>query len=598
MWYRETRPNRAGRAADICAPPASTKSVMDDLKPTSSQTPGDPPHGEVAPPPRPSPFGAEPVEIAPVDDAAPPMTPSYQTAVSDPIIDVPIEPIADALPGDAAPTPLVPLKEPVATPPRKTVTVAPESTVAAVPTASAPRTGSFTLWMLIWLIAWGGVMALTFRRAANPQFDRSTSMYRDAARNLLQNGLVPIHGGMYLTVGNVHENFYGGRPPLTAWIVSGWMKLLGDGDMIVRTLPLAFTALNLLLLYSLVRRVFGAPAALATAVICSLLPMTAYYARVVSPEPFELTFLLGASLGYQGWARLGSKFGFLFLCLCVILGCWTDWPMYAFVGFLAVAHFFRSRDLLAPLPAAGPDAGEDEVRLPGRPLVSSLVLIVLPMAMFALFLVYLHRNHAGFAQLKERAIDHVAEHDGASARVLVSCGYQELFGKFRHWEALRAWLIDLFTAPALLLAVMGLICWHRWSRRLSLASGEAARRAAFRIVLCLILMQLAYTLAFPHGAQTQEAWQYYLIVPVAVLSACLCTWLTVAGGIGRRFACGLMDRAAWSVAALIPLLAIAPFCYRVQGYVPAIAAATQPTTQPTVPATQAATTAPATKPAP
>jgi 4-amino-4-deoxy-L-arabinose transferase-like glycosyltransferase len=570
-----------------------TKSVMDDPKPTSSQTPDDPPHRE-EPPARPSPFGSEPVEIAPVDDVTP--EPAYEVATSTPAANVPLEPITDGLPGDAAPTPLVPLKEPVVTPRRSAVVEpAPPTVSAAVPSAAAPRTGSFTLWMLIWLIAWSGVMALTFRRAANPQFDRSTAMYRNAARNLVQNGLLPIHGGMYLTAGNVHENFYVGRPPMTAWILAGWLKLFGDNDMIVRALPLAVTALNLLLLYALVRRVFGAPAALATAVICSLLPMTAYYARVVSPEPFELTFLLGAALGYLSWARSGSRFGFLFLCLCLILGCWTDWPMYAFVGFLAVAHFFRRRDLLTPLPAAT-DAAENETRPPGRPLVASLVLIVLPMAMFALFLVYLKLNNAGFAQLKGRAVEHVAEHDGASARVWLSCGYQELFNTFKHPRQLRAWLIDLFTAPALLLAALGLIFWPKWSRRLSLASGEAARRAAFRILLCLVLMQLTYTLAFPHAAQTQESWQYYLIVPVAVLSACLCTWLTVAGGTGRRFACGLLDRAAWSVAALIPLLAIEPFCDRVHGYIPASAAATLPTTQPAT--TAATTTAPATKPAP
>ncbi|MDB5321024.1 MAG: dolichyl-phosphate-mannose-protein mannosyltransferase [Phycisphaerales bacterium] len=567
---------------------------MDDPKPTSSQTPDDPPHRE-EPPARPSPFGSEPVEIAPVDDVTP--EPAYEVAASTPAANVPLEPITDGLPGDAAPTPLVPLKEPVVMPRRSAVVEsAPPTGSAAVPSAPAPRTGSFTLWMLIWLIAWSGFTALTFRRAANPQFDRSTAMFRDAARNLVQNGLLPIHGGMYVTAGNVHDNFYPGRPPLTAWILAGWMKLLGDNDMIVRALPLAFTALNLLLLYALVRRVFGAPAALATAVICSLLPMTAYYARVVSPEPFELTFLLGAALGYLSWARSGSRFGFLFLCLCVILGCWTDWPMYAFAGFLAVAHFFRRRDLLTPLPAAT-DAAENETRPPGRPLVASLVLIVLPMAMFALFLVYLKLNNAGFGQLKGRAIEHVAEHDGASARVWFSCGYQELFNTFKHPRQLRAWLIDLFTAPALLLAVLGMIFWPKWSRRLSLASGEAARRAAFRILLCLLLMQLAYTLAFPHAAQTQESWQYYLIVPVAVLSACLCTWLTVAGGIGRRFACGLLDRAAWSVAALIPLLAIEPFCDRVHGDATATAAAAQPTTQSAVPAT-ATTTAPATKPAP
>jgi len=50
--------------------------------------------------------------------------------------------------------------------------------------------------------------------------------------------------------------------------------------------------------------------------------------------------------------------------------------MYAFTGFLAVAHFLRRRDLLAPLPAA-PDAEGDEDLTPGRPLVASLFLIIL-----------------------------------------------------------------------------------------------------------------------------------------------------------------------------------------------------------------------------
>jgi hypothetical protein len=561
---------------------------MDEPKPIPSETPDEPqpPARQEETAAQGSPFGSTPVEIAPVDVPAAepfPAPPEYDVAA----------PPADALPGDAAPTPLIPLNEPVAI--RRPVASAPQVTMeAAVPTAPPPRTGSFTLWMLIWVVAWGGIMALTLRCPTNLQFDRSTSMYAIAARNLSHIGLWPIHGGMYLTAGNVHDNVYGGRPPLTAWILSGWMKLAGEHEMAIRALPVLFTALNLLLLYTLVRRVFGAPAALAAAVITSLMPMTAYYARVVSPEPFELTFLLGAALGYLGWARSGSKFGFVMLCLCVILGCWTDWPMYAFSGFLAVAHFLRRRDLLARLPAA-PDAEGDEDLTPARPLVASLFLIILPMAMFALFLVYLKMNNAGFADLKGRAVEHVAEHDGGGAAA------RAWFDTIKHPGQLQSWFIDLFTAPALVLAVLGMIFWNKWSRRLSLASGEAARRAAFRILLSLVLMQLTYTLAFPHAAQTRESWQYYLIVPVAVLAASLCVWLTLAGGTGRRFACGLLDRAAWSVAALIPLLAMRPFVDRVHGSVPVVPAVTLPSTQASERAavtTLPASTLPSTKPAP
>jgi hypothetical protein len=264
--------------------------------------------------------------------------------------------------------------------------------------------------------------------------------------------------------------------------------------------------------------------------------------------------MLAASLGYLGWARSGSKFGFVFMTVCVILGCWTDWPMYIFTGFLAVAHFFRRRDLLTPLPRETGSA-EGEESMPGFPVLSSLFLIVLPMAIFALFLVYLTLNHSGFGELRDRADERMS---GGLAKLLEQ--FKDPAGKNGH-DFVHGF-VSLFTPPALLLAALGVVFWAQWSRRLSLAGGEAGRRAAFRIMLCMVLMQLVYTLAFPEGAIKHEFWQYYLAAPVAVLTAAFCTWLTVVGGIGRRFSLGLLDRAGWAVAASIPFLAIGPIFYR------------------------------------
>jgi hypothetical protein len=258
--------------------------------------------------------------------------------------------------------------------------------------------------------------------------------------------------------------------------------------------------------------------------------------------------MLGAALGYLGWARSESKFGFLFMTLCIILGCWTDWPMYIFTGFLAVTHLFRRRDLLTPLPRQT-EAGETEEATPGLPILSSLFLIVLPMAIFAIFLIYLKLNDSGFQQLRDRAKDRM------------NGGYAQLLTHIKHP---KDWILGLFTPPALFLAALGLIFWTQWSRRLSLASGEAGRRAAFRIILCIILTQCLYTLAFPQGAVVHEFWQYYFTVPIAILAAAFCTWLTVVGGTGRKFSLGLYDRAGWAVAAAIPFLAIGPVLYRLE----------------------------------
>jgi 4-amino-4-deoxy-L-arabinose transferase-like glycosyltransferase len=504
-----------------------------------------------------APFSSQPVREPPEYEAA--------SVVASPVArfgepEGRIEPPAPRvhLPGDAA-AELIPLREltPAIVGDEPIVDVIHEparragADVAAAAAVAPPRQGAFTLWAVVWIAAWAGGMWLLLDHRFERAFDWNTSYFSIAARNLVREGFVASHGGVYLAAGDFKdhrgESFYAGHPPLTAWLVYGWMRAFGDGERAVRSLPLAFTALNLLLLYALVRRVFGAAAALASVVVCSLLPMTAYYAQVVNMEPFVLTFMLGGALGYLGWARSGSKAGFLLLVVCVILGCWADWPMYVFTGLLAAMHFLRRRDGLV---VATPEGGQTVERA-GRPVASSLFLLVLPVVVFGAFYAWVKWNGADLSDLTDRAKDR-------------SGRYSLLLERLTHPKQLKEWFLDLFTPAALGLAVLGAVFWRRWTRRLSLASGEAGRRAAFRVVLAMVLTQLIYTLAFPQGAWTHEFWQYYLAAPVAVLAGGLLTWLTVAGGTGRRFHWGLADRAAWAVAALIPLMAAGPVVYRMK----------------------------------
>jgi 4-amino-4-deoxy-L-arabinose transferase-like glycosyltransferase len=552
-------------------PPGGEDEIIDVTPELAPADPSAPLPIDRAPYPEPHPtptFASEPIVIDPVVET----TPANTIADTDadvtrgdalplrPDEDEQTPPPADALPGDAAPNELIPLKDDAAAPPHPALVRDPQS-----PTAPGPRGGSFALGMLAWLVVWAGLMALTLNHRFDRKFDWNTSYFSICARNLLTDGFVASNGGLYLTAGDFkgERQFYAGHPPLTAWLLAGWMRAFGQDEFAIRALPLTFTALNLLLLYTLVRRAFGAPAALATAILCSLLPMTAYYGQVVNMEPFVLTFMLGAANGYLGWARSGSKLGFLLLCLCVVLGCWTDWPMYVFTGLLAVSHFFRRRDLVM--------LGRGE-ETPGRPIFSTLVLLALPVILFGLFLVYLNRNGADYTWLTDRAKHRMTDGGGSGGPSSVG-GYRLLLGRVTKPGELLEWFVSLFTPAALMLAGLGLLTWRTWSRRLSIASGEAARRAAFRLLVCLILTQVVYTLAFPGGAVVHEFWQYYLTVPVGLLAAGFCTWLTVAGGVGdggggRSFRHGFFDRTAWAVAALIPLLAVGPIAYRMNAKVP------------------------------
>jgi hypothetical protein len=534
-------------------------------------------------------FASEPIEITPVDYVPPAEMPASEDARDAETSQA----YPDALPGDAAAEPIEAARaveaaapamlaapvvetkpEPLPVAPKTTTRTTPNAVIIrptaaeAMAAADAPRRPNFGLWALIWVVAWGGAMALTLNHRFDRRFDWNTSYFSIAARNLVREGFVKLHGGMYLNAGDfaiargtdegVKGAFYAGHPPLTAWALAGWMQAFGQSDFAIRALPLAVTMLNLLLLYALVRRVFGGGAALASVVICSLLPMTAYYAQIVNMEPFVMTFLLAGSIGYVAWARSGSTFGFLLLVLCVIGGCWTDWPMYLFVGFLAVAHLFKRRDEIPPAKAG------DEPTKAARPWFGSLFLIVLALGVFTAFMVYLKMNDVAFDRLWARGADRMTAEATPGTAATWRGAFEGMGRRFKGFQAFSDWFAGLFTLPALFLAVVGAGLWVTWSRRLAVAGGEAGRRAAFRVLACLTLMQLAYTLAFPQGAAAHEFWHYYLVVPVAVLAAGLCAWLTVAGGANRSVLAGLIDRAAWAVVALIPIAAAGPFLYRIQ----------------------------------
>ena len=66
--------------------------------------------------------------------------------------------------------------------------------------------------------------------------------------------------------------------------------------------------------------------------------MTAYFSQIINMEPFGMTAILGASLAYCRVCHR-QKFGWPLLLGCIVLGCWMDWPMFIFAGFLAAAHF-------------------------------------------------------------------------------------------------------------------------------------------------------------------------------------------------------------------------------------------------------------------
>lgn len=570
-----TRPVPPGEPAEDTGAKPGEEQVTGE--PTPAETPGPIPvetggsspfFSEVPPPLVDAPADPEPAPAAedqPPNDAP---APEYALSGEAPAVaaDAPAETPADNLPGDGANYPNATIIRPPAPPapaarPRRTI---------------SPRSGFFAVLAIAWLAGWGGTMWRVLDHQFDRSFDWNTSYFSVAARNLVREGFVEMRGGVYITAGEgfgTTREFYAGHPPMTAWLLSGWMKIFGTEDRAIRSMPLAFTALSLLLLFVLVARVFGAGPGLATMAVCSMLPMTAFYAQNVNMEPLVMAFMLLAAHGYLSWSRSRSRPGLVIMMLAVVFGCWTDWPMYLFAGLLALAHFVHRREAL-PLPADHSPEDELEQEHPRRPIFTPLFLILLPLATFALYLLYLRINNSGVNELLERAKDRVSGAPGVQGGWFE--GAQALFGRFgkafQHDKTaiafLKTWLVEVFTLPALFLFVIGVVFWPRWSR--TLAGGNTPlRRALFRVLFCMLMTQLAYSIAFPNGAMVHDFWQYYLIVPVAVCAGGLCVWLTLGGPERRGFFAGLFDRGAWAIYVLIPLAAVGPLTWRLHvGLIP------------------------------
>lgn len=413
-------------------------------------------------------------------------------------------------------------------------------------------------------IAYIIVWALTLFAMVNLKFDRkidwNTGMYANAARNLLHEGFGALHGGVYMLPGDFpldDRDFYPGHPPLLSWMLAGWMAMFGQSEESIRALPLLFTAINLVLIYFLTARVLHPPAGLAATVICSVLPMTAYYATSLNMEWFTTTAMLGASLAYLRYVKCGCRWAVAILFTCVVLGCWMDWPMHIFCGILAAAHWLACRKVLSDERRA--TSAHSSLIAHRSALALPIALIAVPVLMFVAFAVYVHLNGASVTALIEHAKVRSGVSDSGAVAAQGSSGdptpYHTMFKMLIGRRAeLEEWFIDYFTYPALLLGFIGAIAWKWWTP--ALARNEDSRRTLFRILAVFVLTQAVYTLAFAEGALRHEFWNYYLIVPVAILSGGLCVSLTLRDA-ARSPLIGALDRIGWAVALLIPLMAYA-----------------------------------------
>jgi len=439
--------------------------------------------------------------------------------------------------------------------------------------------------LLGWVVLYSAGMGVTLQRRFDRRYDLGNALYATAARNILRDGFWASHGGVFISAGEIERegrDFYPSHPPMLAWWMAGWMKCFGVSNTAVRAAPLAITMLNLLLVYALVGRVLGRPTGILAAALYSILPMTAFFAQSTDMEPWCMTAMLAASLAYLAWCSRRRKRSLTAMLLCLAAGCWTDWPVAIFCGTLAAVH-------LAFFVHAQPEEYFRR-RWKARAGVAAAIVAV-PVIMFILFVAYLHINGDGLSTAVERAkgrirISSLSQNDiemsdGPTARpgaVVVGPldarpGWKILLDQTTTPTVLRRWFVSLFTPSALLLALAGAIGWRWWSPVLARGGGPVAgdefavcRRALGRSLLAVFLAQCFYSVIFAEGAAIHEFWQYFLIYPVAVLSAGVVAgcWKMWAEERRRLILAGAVP--AFFLLLATPCLSWGPFAWRMRPF--------------------------------
>jgi hypothetical protein len=107
-----------------------------------------------------------------------------------------------------------------------------------------------------------------------------------------------------------------------------------DTPAVARLAVIAFQLGSIACMIVLLRRLFGAGAALLGGAVMATLPMGAFFGRMVNYEPLCLFAVMLQLDGYAIWRQEGARRGLLVAVVGVVLGGLIDWPAFFFAAAL------------------------------------------------------------------------------------------------------------------------------------------------------------------------------------------------------------------------------------------------------------------------
>lgn len=287
-------------------------------------------------------------------------------------------------------------------------------------------------------------------------------------------------------------SLYGHHPPGVALVLAGAFSLAGSAEpAVARTVVILFQLGSLLCLVRLLGLLFPARSALAGALAFAILPMSAYFGRMVNYEAPCLFGVLLQLLGFAQYLASGRRRSLALLAGGVALAGLLDWPAFFFAAAIGLAG----------------------ARMAYRGEVQGRAIFVVAagssVAMLALDLLHLWWAARGSLA----TLSTVAASSAQGGTPLTGVG--DFVGG--QLESFRRYFSHTGLLASLFVVVLALAARSRLS--LALLGGESGRSR--RTVLAVSgSAAAAYVLAAPSWASIHPYWKFYLL-PFVTLSVAL-----------------------------------------------------------------------------
>ncbi|ACJ17309.1 dolichyl-phosphate-mannose-protein mannosyltransferase [Thermococcus onnurineus NA1] len=158
--------------------------------------------------------------------------------------------------------------------------------------------------------------------------------YAVYAKNYVWYGYLNTKLGLISTpyyVYNGGYEYYFHHPPLISIWVSLFFRLFGITEASVRLAEIVLSLVTLVMVYKISKRLWGDTVAYVSSLIFALLPMTAYYDRIVAPDYSAIPFVLLTLYFYILWSEHPKSRYLVYMGLSLFVGTWFDWQAYIIV---------------------------------------------------------------------------------------------------------------------------------------------------------------------------------------------------------------------------------------------------------------------------